>query len=395
MQKIKNKIYKFLYDNDILFIYYFIIYLRRFFFLKKKLNLIDKKKKYKVIGKKNCDYFLGYYDINNFSDNVKKILFHSKKINEKKINICLFDILSNTVRKLDETIVWSWQLGSRLQWLNDQRVIFNSIDSNKNLCSFLINLKSGEKRQIKYPIFSISKNYKYSLDLNFQRLENCRPGYGYNFLDKEFNDKNFIRLINLNENKLIKIFDQNFFKDKLKNQIFDNYYFNHLSWSPNNENFIVYLICTKSRENKLIYFTDLNNCMIIPHLKNICHHEWIDNDNIFFYGEINNSKNFFTYNLKNFEFKKLNFTNSNLDGHPHTIDGNNFIIDTYVNKFHERKLYTYDLKFGYSKDILTAFSNPRLFGSKKCDLHPKISKKNNMIAFDTSHNNKREFVILM
>lgn len=395
MQKVKYKIYKFLHDNNILFIYYFLIFLRRLFFFKKKLNLINNKKKIKVVGKKNCDYFLGYYDINNFSDDEKKIIFHSKNIHDQKIGICLFDILTDTTKKLDETLAWSWQLGSRLQWLDNQSIIFNSIDLNKNLCSFSINLKSGERKKINYPIFAISKNHKYSLDLNFQRLENCRPGYGYNFLDKEFNDKNFIRLNDLNKNKLIKIFDENFFKNKLKDQLFDNYYFNHLSWSPNNKNFIVYLICTKTRKNKLVYFFDFNSCMIIPHLKNISHHEWIDNHKIFFYGEVNNSKNFFTYDLANFEFKKLNFTNSDLDGHPHTVDRNNFVIDTYVNKFHERKLYTYDLKLDVSKDLLTAFSNPKLFGSKKCDFHPKISKKNNMIAFDTSHNKKREFIILM
>ena len=38
----------------------------------------------------------------------------------------------------------------------------------------------------------------------------------------------------------------------------------------------------------------------------ISHHEWINNDEIFFYGIIDKVKSFFTFNLITKKFKKIN-----------------------------------------------------------------------------------------
>ena len=89
----------------------------------------------------------------------------------------------------------------------------------------------------------------------------------------------------------------------------------------------------------------------------ISHHEWINNDEIFFYGIIDKVKSFFTFNLITKKFKKINFEFSNDDGHPHSSDGNLFVIDSYPNKFQERLLYTFDLKLNQSSFIGSAYNN--------------------------------------
>ena len=97
------------------------------------------------------------------------------------------------------------------------------------------------------------------------------------------------------------------------------------------------------------------------------------------------------YNLKNKKFVKLNFDLSNNDGHPHTSDGNLFVIDTYPNQFQQRYLYTFDLRLNELKVLGNAYNNFYLTNGKKCDFHPKLSKDNKLILIDTSHNLKREF----
>ena len=75
-------------------------------------------------------------------------------------------------------------------------------------------------------------------------------------------------------------------------------------------------------------------------------------------------------------------------------NGNLFVIDTYPNQFQERFLYTFDLKLNEFKILGSAFNNFYLTKEKKCDFHPKISNDNKIILIDTSHNLKREFIIL-
>ena len=372
-------------------IYSVLIFIRRKLNHKKKILF---KKKFQVIGKDNADIFLGYYDINNFSFDETKILFHYKLKNKKYTNISVLNLKNNKIIHYDFSYAWSWQLGSRSQWISSDEIIFNTIDKKGDLICKSINIKNNEFKHYPFSFFSISKNFKYAINLNFNLLEKFRPGYGYSFLQKgKNNDKNFISIWCIRTQKILHLFDQRLLKKKLKLP-FSDIYFNHASWSPNSENFIIYAVKQKSRFNKLIYIKNFKEIKIINEIQLISHHEWISKNEIFFYGKIKNEKSFFVFNLDTNIHKKINFEFSNKDGHPHSSDHNLFIIDTYPNKFQERLLYTFDLKKKKFNLLGSAFNNFYLTNDKKCDFHPKLSKDNKTVLFDSTHNKRREFVIL-
>ena len=373
------------------FIYSKIIFIRRFLSNKTKINFINN---FILIEDKNSDNFLGYYDISNFSNDRQKISFHQKTKLSNYVNICVYNRDKRSVDIYDTSAAWSWQLGSRLKWLSDKELIFNCIDDNKNLICRSINIENKSSKNFSYPFFSITRNKKFAASLNFKKLENCRPGYGYLFSQKEFNDdENFLYIWDLETNNIINIYNENFFDINLKNY-FKEYYFNHISWSPNNLNFILYAIDKFSRSNKLIFFKNFKSYELIKDIEIISHHEWINDHEILFFGKVGKIKSFFRFNFISKKFVKLNFKYSSYDGHPNTSDGNLFVIDTYPNQFQERHLYTFDLKLNEFKILGSAFSNFYLTNGKKCDFHPKLSKDNKLILIDTSHNLKREFLIL-
>ena len=392
MRNIKLIIINFLQKINLFYFFYSkIIFIRRFLFKKKKVEF---KNKFILVSDKDSDIFLGYYDINNFSNDQQKILFHQKPKSEKYINISVYDYKKKDIKILDQSFAWSWQLGSRLKWLTDKELIFNNVDSNKNLICKSLNIENRSFKNFSFPFFSISKNNRFAATLNFKKLETCRPGYGYSFSQQNFkDDENFLYIWDLKTNEILKVYNENFFDDNLK-KFFKEYYFNHISWSPNNQNFILYAIDRFSRSNKLIFFQNLEKYEILNNVEIISHHEWINENEILFFGKIEKFKSFFRYNLKNKKFVKLNFNLSNHDGHPHTSDGNLFVIDTYPNQFQQRYLYTFDLKLNELKVLGNAYNNFYLTNGKKCDFHPKISKNNELILIDTSHNLKREFLIL-
>ena len=65
-----------------------------------------------------------------------------KPKSEKYINISVYDYKKKNIKILDQSFAWSWQLGSRLKWLTDKELIFNNIDSNKNLISKSLNIEN-------------------------------------------------------------------------------------------------------------------------------------------------------------------------------------------------------------------------------------------------------------
>ena len=166
---------------------------------------------------KESDIFLGYYDINNFSNNQEKILFHQKPKSEKYVNISVYDCKTKNIKILDQSFAWSWQLGSRLKWLTDKEIIFNYVDSNKNLICKSLNIDNRSFKNFSFPFFSISKNNKFAVTLNFKKLESCRPGYGYLYSQQNFKDHENFLYWDIKTNEILKVYNENFFDNNLKN----------------------------------------------------------------------------------------------------------------------------------------------------------------------------------
>ena len=100
---------------------------------------------------KDYDHSVGYHDIKPFNKvNDKLIPLHryplnnTNQSNNLKVDICLWNYQSSIVEKIDETNAWSWEQGSRLQWLNENELIFNKIIEEK-LSSCIYNIYDKKK----------------------------------------------------------------------------------------------------------------------------------------------------------------------------------------------------------------------------------------------------------
>ena len=96
------------------------------------------------------------------------------------------------------------------------------MDDQNYLVSKSINYENNSEK-FTFSFFSISNNCKYAINLNFNKLEKNRPGYGYLFSQKNFNDNdNYIFIWNIESKKIEHLFDQNFFKNYM-NKVFDDF----------------------------------------------------------------------------------------------------------------------------------------------------------------------------
>ena len=162
---------------------------------------------YEIALKKG--YFFGFHDKVPWSPDNSRILAH--KIGNQKTSKCLgelevgyFDENLMEFTSIASTQAWNWQQGSMLQWVDDQRIIFNHWNGRKNVAK-LINLEDDSSKELDRPISIVSRCGTFALSFSFDRLGIGMPGYGYqnrddhSAFDLEPED-NGMHLYNFNKN---------------------------------------------------------------------------------------------------------------------------------------------------------------------------------------------------
>ena len=164
----------------------------------------------KLITPHKKNHFFGYYDKSPLNLDKTYLLSHEVESSGKKVNkndsakICITNLENNTIKKIDRTFAWNYQQGAQLQWLSENRIIFNSFD--KNYYSKIYNAKTSKFENIlKRPIYSISDDKQIYSTLNYDRLHKFREGYGYKQQNYVF-DENLLKICSIkNDEVLVEI----------------------------------------------------------------------------------------------------------------------------------------------------------------------------------------------
>src|SRR5690554_616509 len=153
-----------------------------------------------VKGYKNC--WVGYYDSNPFNRKSSNIILLNAN-NEKAYlpptkssnDIILYDWEKNCIiKKIGSSQAWNWQQGSRALWINDNELIYNVYNSNKNRYeSVIYNVETNKKRNIIYPVQDINDNIMVTLD--YKRLNKIRPDYGYRSHNNQNEFEEYLMLV--------------------------------------------------------------------------------------------------------------------------------------------------------------------------------------------------------
>ncbi len=88
--------------------------------------------------------------------------------------------------ELGSTRAWGWQQGCMLQWIpgSKNEVIWNDLDQGR-FVSHVLDVRSGKRRTLPQPVYTLSPDGRTGLGLDFGRLQFLRPGYGYYGVEKD------------------------------------------------------------------------------------------------------------------------------------------------------------------------------------------------------------------
>ena len=396
------------------------------------------------------DHSVGYHDIRPFNKtNNNHIVLHRypfrtigfKGNNNHKIDICIWDYINSKIEKIDETDIWSWEQGSRLQWLDKYNLIYNK-SQNQYPSSMIFNTQNNKLKKLNNCIYSINKN-GLILTVNYSRLWKLWKSYGYEKLKNTTinlnnnipkNDGIFLSDLNDN-NKLILSIDKAVKLCGLENinkEFFlcfptfnasGNKFISLLRYLNDSGALISYLICSD---------LDGKNNIVLAREK-VSHFDWISNNEIIVWCRNldqriiklrNNSfleKKIFPSIKKILSLSKINLKNKiltndyhfinidepskiirlnnkllNEDGHPQISPDKNFIItDSYPNYKGYMKLLLLNINTR-EVYILGEFKIAEYLLKKglKYDLHPRWDNSGNLISIDSSHVGSRQSFIL-
>lgn len=361
-------------------------------------------------------HWFGYYDKLQTDPSGRYILAMQTNFEgrtpmpEDKINIGMIDTArGNQWTQLGTSCAWGWQQGCMLQWLpgSDSEVIWNDrIDGS--FASVIMNVFTGQKRHLPKPIYTVSPDGKWALGLDFARLQDLRPGYGYvglkdRFFDEKAPANSGIYRIELSTgvHELIISHAKCAAIPYLGEDV-SNYwhYYNHLLVSPDSERFIFLDRWLKTRDLAAKgsgFFTRMmtanrhgEDIHVIDPSGYTSHFIWKDAKNVTMWTRpIGQSWGFYTIEDKTTHFDSVGKGMMTHNGHityiPHT-DNEWILNDTYpLTDQRLQELYLYHIPT-QTKVTLGKFHAPAAYrGEWRCDLHAKCTPDGKKVIFDSAH----------
>ena len=368
--------------------------------------------KYSEIENPNGHIFCGYFDISpdnpfNSEEILVGMLDKKAKTGKDSLTIAITNLSNGKIEKISETKAWNWQMGSRIRWSNTENIIYYNDFYDNNYCCNIFDIKKRKiLRRIPYALYDISKDEIFGLTVNFDRLQRLRPGYGYSNLEDITKNENtpnndglFIVDIDTGERKLLVSYQQ--LSDLMPDSKNRQCYINHISISPNNKKamfFFIWLVDEKPGWKATLWTIDLKTKEVkcLEKKYQVSHYAWKDNNTLIITGvDMSNKTCFYRlYDSDNNNYVELDNENLKKDGHPtFSRQFNGFYSDTYPDKKFRQLLFKYE-----NNDyipLVKVFHNPKMYGEKRCDLHPHYFCTQESVAIDTIFDkNKRKIIVL-
>jgi hypothetical protein len=140
-----------------------------------------------MITKGPKHHWFGYYDKLEFDPTDRYVLGmevdfeHRQPTPDDEISLGMVDLQDgDRWIEIGRTKAWCWQQGCMLQWVPGTRsdVIWNDREDGQ-FVSRILNVKTQKIRTLPSPIYALTSDGKTALSIDFSRLNDVRPGYGY------------------------------------------------------------------------------------------------------------------------------------------------------------------------------------------------------------------------
>jgi len=363
--------------------------------LKKKLKfiyqsfwMIISSKKFNFVNSNTFiikDCFGGFHNLNvfNFKNTVCALRFIGprKKVNiNESVEVIVSKYPYSSQIKIGTTSAFNWQQGSRLQFYEESKLLYNVIiDDKLQACSVCID--SMQKFYLDFPVYAVgSMGGNIFAACNFKNIEDNMPGYGYRGEYKEKIKSNSIYLFDKHSKIKSKIFlelDEGDFITHLEFSL-DDRYISFFKRTKLNLNDYRSTLCVYTIDGLLV--TAINNFDYITHFA------WFE-DRLLFFGKENDARsgNYYWYCLNNKNILKA--SDDLPDGHP-TYSNGISLTDTYPDRSRVQRLKLLQSLDSHAMnciDIAEVTIPIRYTEDNRVDFHPRLNHDGTLYSIDVAH----------
>ena len=363
----------------------------------------------KRISDESRQTFFGYYDLKAYDKTDTKHLYCSPKFIDRIpkaddiLELGYIDLHTGENISFAHTTLWNFQQACMLQWYGDEdsTVCYNVRNADGG-STCVHNLITGEKRYMQLPCAAVSPDGKYGLAINFGRIYDFRPGYGYAGLqDPRPNinapDNDGVFLVNMNTGMAKLIIS---YKDCLKlystrGMDTKKLVINHITFSPSSDRFLFLLRNSGDIEDAMfttLITSDLSgNMTVLLENKYASHYFWKNNKQILIHCNPNGKKGLYLVDDISGVYTELKSEYFEDDIHCiYSPDGKYIIGDGYAIHDEYRPLFIYNPETERTEYLLKAETIVPDTLDIRCDLHARWNRSGNKISFDTTDRGFRE-----
>lgn len=360
----------------------------------------------------NHEYFFGYYDKSPWDASGRYML--CMKANDtwsdvspkEKADIILIDLERQEndprrYRKIAETSSWNVQQGCMAQWLGPdfaERIIYNDCRNGKYV-SIILNLRTLEEKVIEAPVYSVSEDGTFALTLDFSRLYELRPGYGYYNVEEKTKGQALpdapaiwrVDLITGAVEPVLSYMDfASFQPRKEMKESGAVHKVNHIMLSPNGKRFMVLYrwFCGQRKYTRLITCdVDGRNMYVLSDDDMVSHCYWKnDNEILAFENKCDGGPGYYLMKDGTNHYVHLWSALSN-DGHPSYSPNKQLVVtDSYPDRARMadiKILDDADEQGNNMRVVARVFAPFKYDNDTRCDLHPRWSRDGKAICFDS------------
>lgn len=365
----------------------------------------------RITPKDGRHYFYGYYDNRAFDAKGRLHLCHQVDFYDRlpgpkdSCQLGVIDLGTGQFTSFATTMAWNFQQGAMLEFLDStgsDQVIYNTEEDGRYQ-AVIHNLVTGSKKLAGPAVADVSADGRWGLAINFSRLFDFRPGYGYctikdPYFDQAQPDEDGIFLVDLARGsaKLILSYPQiaALFARVSPEMAKEKLVINHITFNPSGERF-VFLVrnfpAPGQRHITGVATADKNgeNIHIMQEYALASHYHWRDDRNLLIYAASQASGQVASMLLYEDQSSHLEIWPEEVfsqDIHCIYAPGLEFLAgDGYPDQDRCRQIFLFTEKGRQYKQLLRAWSDPAADRDFRCDLHNRFSPDASWLSFDSTH----------
>ena len=350
-------------------------------------------------------HWFGYYDKLQIDSENRRILsmavdFEHRPPNpNEEIEIGFVDLLNDHKwTTLGTTTSWNWQQGCMLQWVpgSTSKIIWNERGDDGYRCRVL-DIETNDSDTFPWPVYVLAPDGSWGVTTDFRRLNDTRPGYGYNGIQDPNTD-------------VIAPEDSGLWRVDFKNREMDllfsvadaarltgihtenKQWFNHLLISPDGHR-ISFLHryrdpITQGTSTRMITINrDGSEPFVVVPSTHTSHYIWKDEEHLLAWtNNIEKGYGFYVFRDKTSLISSVGSGILTEDGHCTYLSDKRWILnDTYPDEERIQHVYLYDTALDVKIPLANLHSPPSYAGEWRCDTHPRSSSDGSKVIVDSPH----------